>query len=160
MYYVQDGENNMKVEFAVEKSMYSNLLMELMSGKEDVNVAAILIKLKTIEEIIKAHDDEIITVVSTQKTYDGPAAAAPMSEEKWNKEKEVENTMEECPKCGLKELDITDGVCDYCGFEKPVPPTEKVVIVPSPQCTKCKHKMVSHKRRGCRFCECKEPRKK
>lgn len=132
----------MKVKFAIEKSMYSNLLMELMSGKEDINIAEILIKMKTLEEVIQAYGDEIITVVSTKLTYDGTKTAPPMKigdkgeeivveePENWNKEK--------------VEAAIVDGV----------------VIAPSPPCEHCRHKMISHNRKGCRFCDCKETRKR
>jgi len=144
----------MKVKFAVEKSMYSNLLMELMSGKEDVNTAVILIKMKTIEEIIQAYDDEIITVVSTQKTYDGPAATSPM--ETRNEEK-PETYGEEFAK-QAKEPDVETSDISTKDYVESEIDTSKPL--PSPKCTKCAHRMISHNRKGCRFCDCEEKRKR
>ncbi len=124
----------MKVKFAIEKSMYSNLLQELLNPKDEADFMKNLIKMGTIEEIIKAYGDEIITVVSTRDTYDGPPTANPMKT--WNKEKEV--------------MEVPDDV--------PEPVVEEVVVVPSPKCKKCPHKMISHRRKGCRFCDCEEKR--
>jgi len=156
----------MNVKFAVEKGMYSNLLQELTSGKEDVNTAVILIKMKTIEEIIAAYGDNIITIVSTRDTYDGPATTEPI--EAWN-DKKVEEP-------NIKKV-ITEAVASFTPEGPAVTTEEKPLLetstkeyveseidtskpLPSPKCTKCEHRMISHNKKGCRFCDCEEKRKK
>lgn len=119
------------MKFDVEKRMYSSLLENLLNSKNEGELVTTVIKMKTIEEVIKAQGDAIITIVSTRDTY---------------VEGKVEDTK---PVVKIPDMEV-----------KPEPVVEPVVVEPSPQCEKCKHKMISHTRRGCRFCDCEEKRPK
>lgn len=110
----------MKVKFAIEKSTYSHLIHDLMSGKLDLNgVLTILAKMACIEDLIKAQGDEIITIVSTRDTYNGGPTAPPMSEEdikiNTGQQSVISKPPTKCDKCGHKRISHNTKGCRFCG---------------------------------------------
>lgn len=59
----------MKTEFAKEKSEYSHLLVKLIDKNLNQGTRyKIIIRMKELEEIVKAQGDELSTIVTTVKT--------------------------------------------------------------------------------------------
>lgn len=145
-----------KVKFAVEKSMYSSYLRKLLSGDQEEMMIAYY-KMQCLEEVIKGHGDEMITIVSTKDTYDGQVALDPM-EGPWTKADKATPTITNTVEVpgGItptEEKKIVDEVVSEA--KRTVENvTDEFKPEPSPQCKTCRHKEISHNVRGCRFCDC------
>ena len=72
----------MKTKFAKEKSRYAHLLVELMGRTTPEESQLIKSQLKILEDYIELEDDNIIFIVTTEKTNPMPELTAPpMSKE-------------------------------------------------------------------------------
>lgn len=84
----------MKVKFAAQKSEYSHCLSIVCNDKLDWDERDEGLKrMKEIEKEIKAQDDRIIWVITTEKTFEGKAAS-PMTMENINKSNYPKNPLE------------------------------------------------------------------
>lgn len=104
------------VKFEAEKSTYSRLLEKLFNDDSNDHVAEILVKLRTIRDLIKMQGDEIIVIVSTAKTFDEKRVVEPMPEQKPTPVK-VQTEREEsdaCPDCAHRKTSHGKKGCRYC----------------------------------------------
>jgi len=118
------------VKFEAEKKAYQQLLDLVINGNLSITEHyQALIKMRTLEELISAQEDKIVVIVSTEKTYD-------------------ETQTEDVPQA------VSPVVKDYPEIIN-ADQLEKIVNSGEP-C--CKHSEGSHGKKGCRYCDCTEPR--
>jgi len=75
---IKDDEIKMKTKFAKEKSEYALIIKELMN-EENIAIVRLeyLKRLKELEQQVKSQNDELIFIVTTEKTNPIPDKSAP-----------------------------------------------------------------------------------